>query len=90
MTEPKRYLINPVVSCRDEGDEALLFNPDLDDVALINPTGRMIWDILATPYTVGEIASQLAERTNASAETIAPDVEQFLQTLLPDFILEVS
>ena len=35
----KRYMVNSVVSCRDEGEDgALLFNLDLDAAALINPT----------------------------------------------------
>lgn len=84
-----RYLANSVVSCRDEGEDgALLFNPDLDGAALINPTGRLIWDILVLPHTVEEISLLLAEKLNITdASVVAKDVEAFLMTLLPDYIL---
>lgn len=84
-----RYLANSVVSCRDEGEDgALLFNPDLDGAALINPTGRLIWDILVLPHTVEEISNLLAEKLNIpDAFVVAKDVEEFLKTLQPDYIL---
>ncbi|MDD4652332.1 MAG: PqqD family peptide modification chaperone [Methanothrix sp.] len=84
-----RYLANSVVSCRDEGEDgALLFNPDLDGAALINPTGRLIWDILVLPHTVEEISNLLAENLNIpDASVVAKDVEEFLMTLQPDYIL---
>ncbi len=87
-----RYLANSVVSCRDEGEDgALLFNPDLDGAAFINPTGRLIWDILVLPHTVDEITNQLAEKLNMpDASVVAKDVEEFLMTLQPDFILVES
>ena len=40
----KRYAVNPAVSLREELDGALLYNPDTDEVLLINGTGRLIWD----------------------------------------------
>jgi hypothetical protein len=84
-----RYLANSVVSCRDEGEDgALLFNPDLDGAALINPTGQLIWDILILPHTVEEITNLLAEKLNITdASVVARDVEEFLKTLQPDYIL---
>jgi hypothetical protein len=85
----KRYMVNSVVSCRDEGEDgALLFNPDLDRAALINPTGRLIWDVLALPHTVEEITNLLAEKLNITdASVVAKDVETFLETLQPEYIL---
>ena len=84
-----RYLANSVVSCRDEGEDgALLYNPDLDGAALINPTGRLIWDILAKPRTLEEISDLLAERLGMpDVSVVAKDVEEFIMTLQPDFIL---
>ncbi|MBN1967511.1 MAG: PqqD family protein [Anaerolineae bacterium] len=86
--ETTRYVANPVVSCADEGDEgSLLFNPDTDDSAIINPAGKLIWDFIATPRTRDAIAAHLAGRYPAvPAEQIARDVEQFIAALTPDFI----
>ncbi|MCK9564615.1 MAG: PqqD family peptide modification chaperone [Methanothrix sp.] len=84
-----RYLANSVVSCRDEGEDgALLFNPDLDGAALINPAGQLIWDLLVLPHTVEEITNFLAEKLNITdASVVARDVDEFLKTLQPDYIL---
>jgi hypothetical protein len=84
-----RYLANSVVSCRDEGEDgALLFNPDLDGEVLINPTGQLIWDILILPRTVDEITNLLAEKLNITdASVVAKDVDAFLKTLQPDYIM---
>jgi hypothetical protein len=83
------YRANPVVSCRDEGEDgALLYNPDRDEAALINPTGRIVWDIIALPHAFEEISDQLVRKLNISDRSaVAKDIEEFLQTLQPDFIL---
>lgn len=61
---------------------------DLDGAALINPTGRLIWEILVLPRTVEEISNLLAETLNIpDASVVAKDVEEFLTTLQPDYIL---
>jgi hypothetical protein len=82
-------MVNSVVSCRDEGEDgALLFNPDRDCAALINPTGRAIWEILSLPHTVEEISGLLAEEMSIpNASVVSKDVEEFLITLQPDYIL---
>lgn len=92
MGNPKRYQVNPVVSFRDEGDDgALLYNPDTDDSTIINPTGRTIWNLLATPRTLDEIAAHLtATFRDVSTDQAENDVTQFIQALSPDFVLEVN
>jgi hypothetical protein len=87
------YVSNPVVSCGDEGnDGAVLFNPDADDSAIINATGRVIWQSIGSPKTLDEIVSILEETfyiKNPSNQT-AKEVEEFLSALMPDFIQEAS
>jgi len=82
----KRYAVNPVVSLREESGGALLYNPDLDDVVLINETGRMIWEIIVQPKTVDEIAVYIEANTKES-ENVRADVESFIELLLPDFVI---
>lgn len=93
MSEPKRYLVNPDVSCREESPEegALLFNPDTDAILVINPTGLLIWRALEQPRTQDEIVAHLLETCdNVPTDQVATDVEAFLQTLQPGgFIGEV-
>lgn len=91
MNPLKRYIANPVVSCGDEEDGAVLFNADVDDTAIVNLTGRALWAFLETPRTVDEMAAHLVETyRDVTAEQAAEDADQFVQSLRPDFLLEVD
>jgi hypothetical protein len=91
MSESKRYQANPVVSCGDEEDGAVLFNPDADDTAIVNLTGRALWGFLEMPRTVDEMAAYLVQTyRGVQAEQAAEDADQFVQSLLSDFLLEVD
>ncbi len=81
----KRYSVNPVVSLRDEPEGALLYNPDSDEVVLVNETGKLIWDFINRPRTPAEIAA-FVEQETTDAENAAADAESFLESLLPDFV----
>jgi hypothetical protein len=86
MDQTKRYLANPDVSCREEGpDGALLFNPDTNDLLVVNPTGLVIWQALSQPRTQEEIVVHLREACyDVPADQVAADVDEFLlQTLQP-------
>ena len=92
MSEVKRYLANPDVSCRVEGpDGALLFNPDTDGTMILNPTGLLIWEALTQARTQEELVAHLLERCDdVPADRVAGDVDEFLQSLLPSgFVGEV-
>jgi hypothetical protein len=80
----KRYIVNPDVSCREEGpDGALLFNPDTDQVLVINTTGTVIWHILAKPCSQDRVIAVLGERCrNVPEDQIAQDVTEFLERLI--------
>jgi len=84
MHDPTLYIANPDVSCREEGpDGALLFNPDTDQVAVINPTGLLIWQVLADPHTQSEVAAALTERCNNVPEgQVLQDVGEFLEQMV--------
>jgi len=92
MNDAKRYLVNPDVSCREEGpDGALLFNPDTDAMLVINPTGLLIWRVLDQPRTRDEIVAHLLEVCeDVPTDQVAADVDEFIRTLQPGgFIGEV-
>ena len=91
MKSPTRYMANPNVSCGDEQDGAVLFNPDADDTAVVNLTGRALWALLETPRTIDEMAAYLAETyQDVSTKQATEDVTQFVQSLAPDFLLEMD
>lgn len=91
MVEHQKYQVNPNVSCGDEEDGAVLYNPDTDGTAIINSAGRTLWALLAAPRTVQEMTAFLTTcYRDVSAEQAAADVAQFVQSLLPDFVQEAG
>ena len=79
-----RYIANPDVSCREEGpDGALLFNPDTDDVLVVNVTGLLIWQALTEPRTQTQVVETLLEQCkNVPEDNIAGDVSEFVGQLV--------
>ncbi len=84
MENTIQYIANPDVSCREEGEDgALLFNPDTDQVLVINITGLLIWQTLAEPHRQNEVVAALREQCeNVPAEAISQDVAEFLQQMV--------
>jgi hypothetical protein len=78
------YVANPDVSCREEGpDGALLFNPDSDEVLVVNVTGLLIWQALAEPRTQEQVVAALVEQCNNVPESqVAQDVGEFMERLI--------
>ncbi len=85
----KTYRANEVVSCVDEGEDgAMLYNPDKNDTVLLNPSGRIIWALLSAPRTLDEIAGHLVTAyPDITREEARKDAEQFIQSLVPNFIV---
>ena len=56
-----RFLRNPDVVLREEDPEegALLFNPDTNQVKVINTTGLFIWQQCGEAHTLDEIISEV-------------------------------
>ena len=78
------YVVNPDVSCREEGpDGALLFNPDTDQVLVVNVTGLLIWQALSEPRTRETTLEALVERcTNVPEDEVGQDVNDFIDELV--------
>ena len=91
MKQQKSYQANPVVSCGDEADGAILYNPDRDITSVINLTARGLWDYIHTPRTLNEMAAYLLDRySGVSVEQATEDTELFIKNLSPDFLLEIK
>ena len=91
MSKEKYYQANQVVSCGEEEDGAILYNPDTDSSSIVNLSGRQLWDFLKIPHTVGEIVEHLIQSyNNVSAEQAFEDADLFIKTLVPDFLLEID
>ncbi len=84
ITEPTLYIVNPDVSCREEGpDGALLFNPDTDAVLVVNTTGLLIWEALREPRDKAAVTAALVSRCNhVPEESVTGDVDEFMEQLI--------
>jgi len=89
MDSMTRYVANPVVSCGDEEGGSILFNPDTDDMVVINPSGRALWDYLEAPRSVDDLAAHLIDAYPDVEEGRArEDAQAFVESLMGDFVLE--
>lgn len=91
MNHDTRYQANPVVSCGNEEDGAVLYNPDTDNTSVVNLSGRELWIFLRIPRTTDEIVAYLVQTyRNVSIDQATTDVALFIETLSPDFLQELN
>jgi hypothetical protein len=60
----------------------VMLDPAADRYLRLNATGRLIWEALAEPATVAELAQVLSERSGISRERADADVATFIDGLL--------
>lgn len=90
MNQFKRYQANPMVSCGAEEDGAVLYNPDTDETSMVNTAGRELWFFLKTARTEDEIVGHLVENyRDVSVAQASEDTKRFIESLAPDFLLEI-
>ena len=77
------YIRNPDVVLREEDEDGgLLFNPDTNNVKVINPTGLFIWQRCDGTQSLDEIVTALVEACeDAPADEVAGDVREFAQDM---------
>jgi len=91
INQDKRYQVNPVVSCGEEEDGAVLYNPDTDNTSVVNLSGLNLWAFLQTPHSTNEIVDYLLQNySGVSVKQATEDTKLFVETLAPDFLLELN
>ncbi len=87
------FLRNPDVVLREEDPDegALLFNPDTNQVKVINTTGLFIWLQCSVARTLDEIVTEVQKGFDeVPSEQVAEDVKGFMNDMLTSgFIGEV-
>ena len=75
--------VNPSAVFREEFDNsAILFNPDNGDIFSLNPTGKVIWKVLAAGGDEAAALAKLAEACDSPLpESAANDVKEFIAAL---------
>ena len=60
----------------------VMLDPESDRYLRLNATGRLIWEALAQPATVGELAGVLSERSGIPRERAEADAASFIERLI--------
>jgi Coenzyme PQQ synthesis protein D (PqqD) len=60
----------------------VMLDPESDRYLRLNATGKLIWEALAEPATVAELAQLLGERTGISSERAEADAATFIEELV--------
>jgi hypothetical protein len=82
MSENKILKVNKRIVFREEGDEALLFNPDTGGVKVLNQTGKFIWSNLDGKTTQEAIIRKMKDSFDiADGEQIKKDLNKFIDDL---------
>jgi hypothetical protein len=78
-----RYLRNPDVVLREEDEDGgLLFNPDTNQVKVINQTGLFIWQLCDGLYGLDEIVQSLHQTfEDVPTNAVCQDVQEFLDDM---------
>ena len=79
------FLRNPDVVLREEDPDegALLFNPDTNQVKVINTTGLFIWQQCGEARTLDEIVAEVQKGFDeVPSEQVAQDVKEFVDGML--------
>jgi hypothetical protein len=78
------YVCNPDVVLREEDEDGgLLFNPDTNQVKIVNPTGLYIWKKFSSACGMTEIVQTVQQEfDDAPADEIEADVRVFIDGLL--------
>ena len=60
----------------------VMLDPESDRYLRLNATGKLIWEALAEPATVGELAAVLSERSGISRERAEADAATFIEGMI--------
>ena len=78
------YQCNPDVVLREEDEDGgLLFNPDTNQIKVVNSTGLLIWKLCDGRSTLHIIQEKILEAFETAPEDdVAVDIQQFIEQML--------
>ena len=82
-TSVVRYIRNPDMVLREEDqDGALLFNPDTNQVKVINNTGLFIWNLCDGNHEIASMAAALKEAfANVPDDKVDVQIQAFMNEM---------
>jgi hypothetical protein len=85
MISPEdKFLRNPDVVLREEDEDGgLLFNPDTNQVKVINTTGLFIWQLCKEAHTLDQVVIEFQKAfEDVPSEQVAQDVQEFVDSMV--------
>jgi hypothetical protein len=82
-----RFEVDPKVHHREIEGELLVLGPREETIFMLNPTGRLIWKLLARGASARVIARRLAREFGIGVEQASEDMVTFLKELAEKGIL---
>ena len=85
------YLCNPDVVLREEDEDGgLLFNPDTNQVKVLNLTGLFIWKQFASPNRLEAVVEALRQEfEEVPADEVQSDVTELLSAMIADGLISI-
>jgi hypothetical protein len=79
-----KYMTNPDVVLREEDEDgALIYNPDTDQIKVINPTGLFIWQQCDGSKNLTGIVSAMQESYDeVPGDEVSEQVEKFIDDMV--------
>jgi hypothetical protein len=75
----KRLFANLDIVFREEGKEALLFDPSTGSIKVLNNVGKMVWKFLDGKSNFNDIKNKLIKKfDDTDSKTIGKDLNSFL------------
>ena len=71
------------------GEDTVVLHLEAEEYFQLNEVGSRIWELLETPRTVEELATQLHKEFEVSPQQLRTDLVAFLQRLLELDLVEV-
>jgi len=83
-TQSYRYIKNPdVVLTEEDADGALVFNPDTDQIRVLNHTGFFIWQLCNGSKDMAGLISAVKESFEAVPEDqVSKQTEEFVNEMV--------
>ncbi|MBN1835413.1 MAG: PqqD family protein [Spirochaetales bacterium] len=75
--------------CVDLEDEKVILNTQSGIYYGLDQVGARVWDLVAHPIAVGELASRVLEEYEVDPESLRADLVQLLKDLLAKGLVEI-
>lgn len=78
------YIRNPDVVLREEDEDGgLLFNPDTNQIKVINPSGLLIWQMCDGTKLIPDIKKSIVESfENVPSDKVEKEIMDFLKEMV--------